>query len=203
MLRVIAGLVACLLVCWSASSARERDTVARFLCPQVCLGVSSGINNPYGLMGLSAEVVLFENTVVGAGAGFSTWGTKMGGEVRYHLFSCLEGFAVGGGFTHNTGVGSSQMVLRTVRGEQQVDLALQPKSNLFLAAHYYGRIGRGRSRFHLAAGYSFGLGETEYRNNSAYVLTDKADKAVRLLAPGGPLLSIGLHFGLLLRKQQP
>ena len=168
-------------------------------CPRAYIGFSTGINNLNGFLGPNVDVAVSPSVSIGAGVGFSTWGTKGGLEARYYFSParCNRGWAVGAGITHSTGRRDAELELQVVGSgdnTRTVLLELEPKSNFFVAGYHFFRLGR-RNRFHLSLGYSLPLSETGYKNKSPYRLTEASDLVVRTLSPGGVIIGLGFSFG--------
>jgi hypothetical protein len=175
----------------ASSSPRKNDR-----CPKAFLGLSSGLNNANGILGFNLEVPVEEHVTLGAGIGVSTWGTKVYGEGRYYLNPSRYGWAFGVGVTHSTGVTDVKHKHHTINGDEDVTLNLDPQTNMFGAAYYFWRIGRGHNRFFLAGGYSVRFDSPSYIEVSGDPLTASADDHVKRLAPGGLMAAFGFSFGI-------
>jgi hypothetical protein len=166
-------------------------------CPRVYLGLSTGINNNNGLIGINADVRVADAFSVGGGAGLGSWGFKFYGEGRYYFAPCNRGWAVAGGLTYSTG--GDEITLNTetkYHGKQDVVLELEPKTNLALSAYRFWTLGKKYNRIHLQLGWSVPLTATDYTVRNGYELADVSERALRMTSPGGLILGFGFSFGL-------
>jgi hypothetical protein len=162
--------------------------------PRFWIGGSMGINNPAGFLGIQTDVAINGKWSAGTGVGFSTWGTKTFLEGRYYPKGGNMGWAMAGGLTYNTGVqGFKTTAAETLNGENEVVINEDGQLNGMVSAYYFFKLGhRGRSRFHLQAGYSIPFGKPTYTTNVA--LTDLGHKQVQSIAPGGFIFGLGFSF---------
>lgn len=173
---------------------RLRDD--RGACPKAYLGLNFGVNNPNGIVGISADVPIIEHLSVGAGIGRSSWGWKYFGEVRGYLSQCHRKWAAGVGISHNTGLTDFKTDIETTRGEKQVTLDLEPQTNGFINLYHFFNIGKKRNRFYLMLGYSAPLTGKHYKVKSNDILTEDSKKAMDILGPGGISIGFGFYFKL-------
>lgn len=164
--------------------------------PAIFLGTSSGLENPSGILGVNFEVALVEKFSIGAGAGLSSWGNKLYGEVRYYLDDCYRGWAFGAGVTHNTGLADFEPQMPTTAGDKKVLVDLKPVTNGFISAYRFWRLGRRTNRFYTMGGYSFRFTDDVYTMKSDDKLSSQGEQAMKILAPGGLSLALGLSFDL-------
>lgn len=168
-----------------------------FECPKLYIGVTAGIENPGGLVGLNIDVPVTQRFSLSGSAGLSSWGYKAGGEGRFYFGDCNRSWALGAGVTYNTGLSNVSMTLPTTYGDATVLIDLKPKTNVFFAVHKFFNLGRNGHRFNITAGYSMRLDNDNYRVLNNYELTTAGDDAMRIAAPGGVMIGFGFTFGVL------
>ncbi|MBN9485023.1 MAG: hypothetical protein BGO70_05120 [Bacteroidetes bacterium 43-93] len=168
-----------------------------YSCPKLYIGISTGIENPSGLIGFNVDVPVTQNFSLGAGVGLSSWGYKAYGEGRFYFGECNRGWALGTGVTYNTGLTNFTTTLPTTAGDQDVALDLNPRTNVFLAGYRFWNLGHNGHRIYLALGYSIRLDEDNYSIRNPYVqLTSDGQQAMKILAPGGFMLGFGFSWGV-------
>ncbi len=167
------------------------------LCPFFYLGLSAGVNNPYGLLGANFDVPIVQKFSLGAGLGLGSWGTKFGANFKYYTKPCCMGWAYGIGFSYAKGIDNFQTSLPTVATNgvaKEVSMNLLPQALLNLNFYHYWRIGV-NNRFYLQFGISSSFSHSKYTMISHDVLDDTGDKTVKLLSPGGLSFGLGFQFG--------
>jgi len=178
-------------------SSKAARNIGPGSCPKVYLGVSSGLENPGGLVGFQVDVPVTEWLSLGGGGGLSSWGAKVYGEARFYFSPCNRGWAIGTGISHNTGISNFNTTLSTNYGDQDVNLTLKPVTNFFISAYRFWNLGHSGHRFYLQAGYSFRLSDDYYTLNSQNVyLNATGRQEMQILAPGGLMVAVGFSFGL-------
>ncbi|HEY1032038.1 MAG TPA: hypothetical protein VGD89_09705 [Flavipsychrobacter sp.] len=165
-------------------------------CPKLYIGVSTGLENPAGLLGFNIDVPVTQQFSLGAGGGISSWGYKAYGEGRFYFDKCNRGWALGTGVTYNTGLSNFSTSLPTTVGDQTVRLDLEPKVNVFVAGYRFWNLGRNGHRIWLQVGYSLRLDEDNYTILSGHTLTADGDQVMTILAPGGLMVGVGFSFGV-------
>lgn len=164
-------------------------------CPKFYLGLSTGLENPAGLLGVNLELPI-QDFSVGAGLGYSLWGAKVYCEGRYYFSPCNRGWAVGLGVSHSSGFQNLTINQETNVGKADVVFDLKPQTNVFFSGYHFFRLGQ-RHRFYLQGGYSARLTNDIYSIKSPnFYLTSNGDAAMRVLAPGGLILALGFSFGI-------
>lgn len=189
----------CIFLTATALKAQPRNSGNRsFSCPKLYIGVSTGLENPGGLLGFNVDVPVTQQFSLGTGVGLSSWGYKTYGEGRFYFGECNRGWALGTGITYNTGIRNFNTVLPTkLYGEQDVPLDLEPKLNVFLAAYRFWSLGRSGHRMYLALGYSLRTDNNNYTIlNPVYELTTEGKQVMQILAPGGFMIGFGFSFGV-------
>jgi hypothetical protein len=174
----------------------SKDKKKNSPCPKVYFGVSTGINNPNGILGFNFDIPIVNYVTVGAGVGVSSWGNKVYAEGRYYLRPCQQGFAFAGGITHNSGVSHFERKLETVDGKRQVTVNLYQETNLYLAVYHFWKIGHRHNRFFVDAGYSVPLYNARYKQIDGPQLSDDGINEVKRIAPGGLMIGTGFSFGI-------
>jgi hypothetical protein len=175
----------------------ERQTEALEFVPGGYLGLSTGINNFNGMLGINGEIKIIRNLTIAGGAGIGGWGYKFAGAVRYYLHY-PKGFCFGLGYSTATGMQGFEAELETTRpgGSQMVELNLNRANNLNLTASYQWRLGK-RFRLGLDLGYAFPLQDKAWELVSDdIVLSDTSEQVMDILTPGGLILGFGFSIGL-------
>lgn len=180
------------------SHKSSRAARNQYTCPKLYLGPSLGIENPAGFIGFNLDVPVVEQFSLGGGFGLSTWGYKAFAEARFYFAQkCNRGWAIGSGVTHNTGLTNFTTTLPTVGfGDQSVNLDLQPKTNIFVAAYHFWNLGHNGHRIYVDLGYSIRLDNDNYVINNGYTLTSDGETVMNVLAPGGLMIGVGFSFGV-------
>jgi len=181
-------------------SQKKAEAIKDVKCPKAYFGVSTGINNPNGVLGFNVDIPI-KQVSVGGGVGVSTWGNKIYAEGRYYLRPCQRGFAFGGGITHNAGRVHAQMKLETDQGKQNVTMNLNPQTNAFIAAYHFWSLGKRHNRFYVDAGYSVPLQTAHFKQvfqpgQPTAMISSSAKDRLREFSPGGLMLGFGFSFGL-------
>lgn len=165
-------------------------------CPKFYLGLSSGINNHSGIIGINFDVPVTTQFSLGTGAGISSWGFKAYGEGRFYFKECNRGWALGAAFTYNTGLEGFVAEMPTTIGSVDVGMDLEPSPNIAVSAYHFFNLGRGGHRFYLQLGWSQSLVSDPYTITSGHTLTSDGVTAMNLLSPGGLIFGFGFSFGL-------
>ncbi len=167
------------------------------LCPLFYVGLSTGINNPYGLLGANFDVPIAQKFSLGAGLGVGSWGTKFGTNFKYYQHPCCLGWAYGIGFSYAKGIDNFHTSLATLASNgiaKDVSMNLLPQALLNLNFYHYWRMGV-NSRFYLQFGISASFSHSKYKMVSADVLTTESESVMNLLSPGGLSFGLGFQFG--------
>ena len=175
----------------------DRRAEALEFTPNGYLGLSTGINNFNGLLGINGEIRVINNFTIAGGAGIGSWGYKLAGAVRYYIHY-PKGLYFAIGYSSAIGAPGVEIELETTRpgGNQMVELDLHPANNLNLSASYQWRLGR-RFRLGLEFGYSFPLQDRAWELVSEdVILSDASEEVMDFLTPGGLVLGFGFSIGL-------
>jgi hypothetical protein len=174
----------------------EKKAVNPAFCRKAYIGFSLGVNNPGGIIGFDLDIPILKNVSIGAGAGSSTWGTKVYIDGKYYLKPCHRGWAFGVGITHNTGENNFTANLETIYQTESVTLNLNPQTNMFIGAYYFWTIGRRYNRFYAEAGYSVPFSTYSYSEIYGDPLDNVGERTVKILSPGGLMIGAGFSFGV-------
>lgn len=184
-------------VCATSVSAQEKQENEKGGCPKFYLGVSTGLENPAGLLGVNIDVPI-HNASIGGGLGLSSWGMKAYVEGRYYVDPCNRGLAFGIGASHSTGL--SDFTLKNAEtniGKQDINMDLNPVTNIYFSTYYFFNLGKaGRSRFYLQGGYSARLTDDIYTMKSPFYFNTNGERAMKMAAPGGLIIALGFSFAL-------
>lgn len=183
--------LAAAVACFSASAQADNKKAD---CPTFYLGVSTGLENPAGLLAFNIEAPI-KNFSVAGGAGLSSWGWKVFAEGRHYFSPCNRGWALGVGVSHNTGLNDFTTEMETIAGRRDVRVDLKPQTNVFLSGYHFFNLGR-RNRFYIQGGYSIRLKEDVYSLEAGPMLDDDGETMMKILAPGGVILAVGFSFAI-------
>lgn len=174
-----------------------RETGPHESVPGGYLGLSSGINNFNGLLGINGELQIVKNLTIAGGAGIGGWGYKFAAAARYYIHY-PKGFYFGIGYSTATGLKGFQTELETTRpgGNHMVELNLNRANNLNFNASYQWRLGK-RFRLGLDLGYSFPLQDKAWELvDNDVVLTETSEQVLEILTPGGIIIGFGFSIGI-------
>ncbi len=205
---LLAVLVTCL-----HTFAQKADTIAapgtrknrhvKPTKPPVCyIGLSTGIDNPAGVVGLDFNIRVANYITVDVGAGPGTWGNKLYLGGKYYLKEAHRGWALAGGFTFSSGEENVKLNLYTLNNntKEKIALSLKPEDNAFIAVYHYWNLGKKYNRFFVDFGKSIALHPPHYHEIYGDPLSDEGKQRVRNLSPGeflgGIMLGVGVNFGL-------
>lgn len=165
-------------------------------CSKFYLGLSTGIDNQSGIIGVNFDVPVTGRFSLGTGLGLSLWGYKTYGEGRFYFKDCNRGWALGAGVTHSTGFDNIISELPTTIGTTDVSMNLNPTTNVIFSGYHFFNLGRGNHRFYLQLGWSHRITESPYTITSGHKLDADGEAGMNILAPGGVILGFGFSFGL-------
>jgi len=168
-------------------------------CPNFYIGVSTGLNNNIGLLGICFDVPVGKNYSVDGGVGISTWGYKFAASGKYYLQPCQRGWAFGAGVTYSTGLQNTQQNLENTNNvTEEVGLNLHPQTNIFLAAYRYWNLGQKYNRVYLELGWSAPLTSgSRFDQVSGEPINATSVSTMNLLSPGGLIIGFGFSFGVM------
>ena len=179
-----------------ASSGNSKTSIGEPRCPVVFIGTGTGLENPFGLLGINIDVPVIPYFSVNAGVGISSWGTKMHGEVRYYLKPCNKGWAFSAGITHNTGLDNFTISMPTVAGTADVTMDLLAATNVYIGIYHFWRLGKRGNRFNITTGYSIPLSSNNYIQTAGPAIDEDGRSVMKIVAPGGLMLGVGFSFGI-------
>lgn len=189
----------CLAVCLFPSLFAQ-TRVNPFLEPEnnakSYLGLSTGINNMVGLLGVQAEIVANKNLTVGAGIGLSSWGTKWALNLQYYTQGWYK-FYMKGGYSINSGLEDFEVELELQNGSTDyVLMDLNPVGNILLTAGYAWKVGK-RNKFYVEGGYAIPLDTKDYYKLLDPVeLSSTSRQVLQILRPGGLVIALGINFAV-------
>ncbi|MDA3893252.1 MAG: hypothetical protein PF517_16440 [Salinivirgaceae bacterium] len=159
------------------------------------LGISSGINNMSGLLGVTGEVRLVNNFSIFGAAGIGGWVTKASAGVKYYRsFPYQTHFALS--FSSASGIDEFEMELETEDGDSEdVTMNLKSAKNLNLIIGYNWKV-FSRARFHFDFGYSVPLQSKAYEITSNHELSKDSETIMNMMTPGGLIVGLGISFSL-------
>ncbi len=165
--------------------------------PKLFFGLSSGINNSVGVLGLQMDAVIDKNMVLGVGIGLSSWGYKMAAYFQSYSGSPYK-FYGKGGLSWNSGLPDFEVELELKNGDMQdVMMDLNPVTNGILALGYAWKVGR-RNKIYLEGGYAINLKNKDYYTliDDSVELSSTSERVLRVLRPGGLIISLGFNFAI-------
>jgi hypothetical protein len=175
----------------------EQSMEALEFIPEGFLGMSTGINNFNGLLGINGEIKIIRNLTLAGGIGIGSWGYKFAGALRYYIHY-PRGFYFGLGYSTATGLKGFETELETTRpgGNQLVELNLNRANNLNLTSGIQWRLGK-RFRLGLEFGYSVPLQDKAWDLVTSNVeLSDNSEQVLEILTPGGLIVGFGFSVGI-------
>jgi len=205
-------LLVVLTALFSVAHAQQPDTTQAQLAaktknskpgkrPACYIGLSTGINNPSGYIGLDFNIHIGKYITLDAGAGPGTWGNKLYIGGKYYLKKHQRGWALSGGVTFSSGLETVNLKLPTIyNNTERVALTLKPESNAFIAVYHYWKLGKKNNRFFVDFGKSVALQPERFHQKTGDPITEEARQRVSNLCPGkflgGLMVGTGFSFGL-------
>lgn len=161
------------------------------------IGTGTGINNFNGILGITAEALIFHNFTLGGAAGLGLWGYKFSIAGRYYL-NYPKKVYFGLGYSSSNGQEGIVMELETISpgGTSNVKMNLNRAATLNLISGIQWRFGK-RFRMGLEYGYAFPLQEQAWEVVSENVVLDEtSEQVLDFLTPGGLIIGFGISFGI-------
>ncbi|MCB0698006.1 MAG: hypothetical protein KDC07_11610, partial [Chitinophagaceae bacterium] len=177
MQKLILTLALCFITATSIAKSTYGGGRNNSSCSKFYIGLSTGINNESGLLGVNFDVPVTGYFSLGAGLGLSSWGYKSYGEARFYFSECNRGWALGLGATYNTGLQDMIVEMPTTIGTTDVTMDWQPVANIMFSGYRFFNLGRGGHRFYLQLGWSQRMNSTPYVVTSNHVLTSDGTTA--------------------------
>ena len=208
-------LVIGLLVSFCDARLFAQNDVRRYSISYVSLG--AGINNNYGLSGLSYERIFKANTEtnfsLNGGAGISTWGAKLAVELKHYFKSYNKGWACSAGVSWNSGFRNDHEVFEVWSsstwfgsgGEQDVTVTRLPQANGFVCFYHYWRLGRKENRLSTSLGWSLSLTPDKLRQTAGNPIRKgetEEQNFLLLYAPGGLIVSVAYSLAFLKKENE-
>ncbi len=181
-----------------SSAKKTAGPVKKHRAPFALVGLSSGIGNPSGVLGVDFEFPVKKYIVIGTGLGFSWWGNKSHLDCKYFVKRKQLGWALTAGLFFNSGVYNFRGRMHTMNNvREDVTINMDAVGGAYLGASYYMRFAKGPNRFFVTGGWSMPFTEPIYHMDyNGPALADKSKRGMDLRKPGGPMLGIGFLFGL-------
>jgi len=165
-------------------------------CRPYYIGLSTGINNLGGLLGLDVEYSLNNTSTAGAHIGLGTWGIKTGIDAKYYRKECHTGWAYGLGISFASGNREQSWPLETISGRKNVLLQLHPQAGVQLEILRYFPIGKHGHRLWTELGWNQRFTRKVYSVLDGQTLSLMADRSINLLCPGGLVIAGGYSMGI-------
>jgi hypothetical protein len=199
--RLVTGLLFVLLTVQTLSfhSQEHHRIVLPDPIPAAYLGLGAGINNYSGLIGIGLEMPIFPPFTIFGQAGIGTWGTKVGGGLRYYQHPDLYGSAWALGYSRASGLTDFEVELEIENPKMNTNvlLDLEKVGTLNFDYSYNLKIGR-KSKISFHVGYAFALnnGDNYVLKTSGVQLSSTSKQTLKIMQPGGLLLGLALMFGM-------
>lgn len=182
--------------------AYSQTEVNPFLKPQVVrpgvfIGLSTGLDNMVGLLGVQLDVVASKNLTIGGGIGISSWGYKYALNLKFYPEGLYK-YYFKTGYSQNSGLDQFETELELNNGSKQtVMMDLKPVGNLFFTAGWAWKMGK-RNRFFLEGGYAFLLKADNYYvlYDDNIELSETSKRVLQMVRPGGLVICLGFNFAL-------
>ena len=166
--------------------------------PAIYITTSTGINNNTAILGFSFDVAVSKNISIDGGPGTGTWGDKVFTGIKYYLKPDHRGFAIGTGLTYAPGVRHRWYNVKSIYGyTESAEFNKNPQTNLFFAAYKFWNLGKKYNRLYAELGWSAPLSSGDkFTQLQGYPISDKDANSLNATAPGGPILAVGISFGV-------
>jgi hypothetical protein len=184
-------------------SKMEADRLKNIQAKQFWLATGSGLNNHFGLLGISMEYKLPGKWSVFGGIGFGTWGNKLGAGMRiYKQYPVKRAFSFS--LTQASGLSDIDLKTNTINPngivvDTTVAFNLYPVWQLNASWMRYWRLSDW-CRFYIEAGYSFALSQQRTKNfeitTPGYQPSQLTKRVMSAFQPGGITVSLGFSFAL-------
>jgi hypothetical protein len=160
------------------------------------LGISTGIDNFTGMLGVQGSLKVQEHFSVRAGVGIGSWGGKYSFGAKYDTQD-VGGWSFGAGYSYCPGFESLSISSETTYGTtEEVSFKLLSASTANLTITKNWRVGRANT-FYLEMRYDIPLEGRRWEViTNDVVLSETAEAAMDIIQPGGLILAIGFAFRL-------
>ena len=164
-------------------------------CRPYDIGLSTGINNMAGILGVDVDYSLSAITTVGAHIGLGTWGIKSGLDYKYYRRNCHLGWAYGVGISVASGNRNQTLNLETTTGTNDVQLKLHTQAGLQFNVLRYFPVGKQGHRIWCQLGWNQRFTRKVYTVLDGQTLSYMADRTINFLCPGGLVIAGGYNMG--------
>ena len=184
-------------------SKMEAERLKNIQSKQFWLATGTGLNNHFGLLGVSLEYKLKGPWSMFGGIGLGTWGSKLGVGMRiYKQYPVKRAFS----FSLTQASGLTDIPLSTnAINPQGIVVDTTVAFNLFPVWQFnaswmrYWRLSDW-CRFYIEAGYSFALSQQRTKNfemiTPGYQPSQLTKRVMSAFQPGGITFSLGFSFAL-------
>lgn len=186
------------------AAVKKEKTKTSALTPYLYLGPGMGINNYTGLIGGIFEVPIIPHWSAFISGGSGGWGSKLGGGIMFYIRKQeYLGSSFGLGISNAFGVNNlkTDLYIQGVEDPQPVELILYDAPTFNITYQYHIRMGR-TSKFVIGTGIAFAMVDSPYDvmipDNAE--LADASKLTMKMLQPGGLMVSLAFQFGVGVRK---
>jgi hypothetical protein len=163
--------------------------------PKFSIGLGTGINNYTALIGVSANLRVYNRVSVQGGVGIGGWGYKFSIGLKYDKHY-NGGWSYGLGYSVCPGLNNVKANMKLESGvTQNVNLDYLKASTVNLKTGYTWRIGE-MNTFYLDLGYAVPLQSGAWRVTDNSVLSGASESSIKMIQPGGIILGMGFTFGI-------
>ncbi len=181
-----------------SQETEKPEDISSYYNPNVYLGLSTGINNMNGLVGVHLDIPISDNILLEAGAGLGGWGYKYTANVQYYPNEFFNWFYKAG-YSYSTGLSGLELEMETSSGDMQnITFDYLPVNNINLSVGRAWKIGRVKNRFYVEGGYSVRLNPDDAYTvlTPGMQLSSTSKQVMTITQPGGLILAMGFAFGL-------
>ena len=178
-------------------TGKDLDTLKEI---KISTGVSAGINNMPGFVGLNFEYIFYKGTAVDVAVGISTWGYKFGIGLSKHSIWADKFYARISYLLASGGIGQDIQLKDINDSTRSYSIYFHPAQSLQVVVGKDWRVGKKKNRIFFEVGYtllfarSFDDLVTVLDNNPP--LSDVSKLSLVILAPGGLSIGLGFLFGM-------
>lgn len=165
--------------------------------PKAFIGLSTGLENMVGLLGVQLDYVVIEKLTIGGGIGISSWGYKYAVDLKFYPKGLYK-YYFKTGYSQNSGLTDFETELELNNGSKEtVKMDLNPVGNLFITAGWAWKMGK-RNRFFLETGYAIPLTTENYYelDDDNIMLSSASEQTLQMMRPGGFVICLGLNFAI-------
>lgn len=157
------------------------------------LGVGTGFDSFTGLLGVSGTLNVYDKLSVRGGLGISGWGYKSSIGLKYDLKE-TGGWSYCLGYSYSPGFEGIKMDAESESGvKREITVDYLSASTINLAFDRNWKIGKANI-FYLELGYAIPLQTNRWRTTDGSATSSDNDLTLKLLQPGGLILSVGFAF---------